>query len=164
MIKLPQEEGNMRMTLLARHLVGLIVVVMAEEKRKLTFQLSLLSHRQLWYWRSARWNMKVEMMMTFSTQTKCQQYFSCHWPVFNQTLNVGFLWSIIETDTDVEKWHTNTHTNSFLYDYNLNYRVFLLGFDFYLKENFQTSSSILMAFFLYISGIVLKTEPFLASI
>ena len=24
------------------------------------------------------------------TQTKCQQYLSCYWANFNQTLNVGF--------------------------------------------------------------------------
>ena len=43
-------------------------------------------------------------------------------------------------------------------------KKFLLGFDLYIKENIKFSSSIIMDFFLSISGIILNTEPFLADI
>ena len=41
-------------------------------------------------------------------------------------------------------------------------KQFHLGFNIYLKEYIKFSSYILMDYFLYISGIDLDTEPFLA--
>ena len=48
--------------------------------------------------------------------------------------------------------------------YRVSKKKFLLGFNLDLKENFKISSSMLRDFFLYMSGIVLTTKPFLVDI